>query len=579
MANALTDRRRTRTIPTGRRMNSNQDLRRFVYVLLITVTFATAVGRIWSALRVYEPTYHKADNDPFDWQPSWPRGRPKPMPTFGSNDRSRWDTVRALVDHGTYEIGSRDPDVTVTSGLIAFGSPDPLHAAVASAAGQKARMDTDQGIVFEDGWTSVDKVLNPTTLKYYSSKPPLLPTLVAGEYWLLKYLFGWSFERSPREAAGLTVGGTCDAVAPGTLRDNSREVVCVILMTINATPLIVYLGLLARLVERYGTSDWGKLFVMTAGCFGTLVMPFVVTFNNHTVAVNCAMVTLYLTLSILERDKNDAALSGLYVLAGLVAGFMVCNEYPSAAFAVAAFGLVLLRSPWRGGLLFPLAALMPIGALFVTNYVALGQFRPAYSEFGGPWYEYEGGNFRFLPGLPQRGIDWAERQYGETTPAYAFHLLVGHHGLFSLTPIYLLAVAGMVLGAWRLMFHVGQDSHPADEGGKIGFLPHVVSSAWNRIAAVTLVVTVVVLAFYISPLASHNYGGVTNGPRWLLWLTPLWLLTMLPAVDALGRSRWGRGVAVVLLALSIFSASYSLWNPWRHPWIYDLMNARGWIPY
>jgi hypothetical protein len=35
----------------------------------------------------------------------------------------------------------------------------------------------------------------------------------------------------------------------------------------------------------------------------------------------------------------------------------------------------------------------------------------------------------------------------------------------------------------------------------------------------------------------------------------------------------------VLLAVSIFSASYSLWNPWRHPWIYDLMNARGWIPY
>ena len=74
-----------------------------------------------------------------------------------------------------------------------------------------------------------------------------------------------------------------------------------------------------------------------------------------------------------------------------------------------------------------------------------------------------------------------------------------------------------------------------------------------------------------------NYGGWTNGPRWLLWLTPLWLFALLPVVDYLGTSRWGRIFAGLLLGLSVFSASYSLWNPWRHPWIYDLMNARGWI--
>ncbi len=57
------------------------------------------------------------------------------MPTFGSNDRSRWATVRALVDNGTYEIGYRDPNVTaITSALAALGSPDGLHAAVAAAA-------------------------------------------------------------------------------------------------------------------------------------------------------------------------------------------------------------------------------------------------------------------------------------------------------------------------------------------------------------------------------------------------------------------------------------------------------------
>jgi len=34
-----------------------------------------------------------------------------------------------------------------------------------------------------------------------------------------------------------------------------------------------------------------------------------------------------------------------------------------------------------------------------------------------------------------------------------------------------------------------------------------------------------------------------------------------------------------LLVASILSMSYQLWNPWRHPWIYNWMESRGWISY
>src|SRR5206468_8896325 len=88
----------------------------------------------------------------------WPRTRPKPMPTFSSNDRSRWATVRALVDDGTFAIGRREPDEP--GGANAYG---------------------DRGIIFENGWESVDKVMNPQTRQFYSSKPPLLAVLAAGE--------------------------------------------------------------------------------------------------------------------------------------------------------------------------------------------------------------------------------------------------------------------------------------------------------------------------------------------------------------------------------------------------------------
>jgi hypothetical protein len=91
----------------------------------------------------------------------------------------------------------------------------------------------------------------------------------------------------------------------------------------------------------------------------------------------------------------------------------------------------------------------------------------------------------------------------------------------------------------------------------------------------------VVLGFYIFGVKSTttNYGGWSNGPRWLMWLTPLWLLALLPVADWLAPRRAGRAVALLLLAVSILSMSYQQWNPWRHPWLYAIMEQRGWIRY
>ncbi len=104
------------------------------------------------------------------------------------------------------------------------------------------------------------------------------------------------------------------------------------------------------------------------------------------------------------------------------------------------------------------------------------------------------------------------------------------------------------------------------------------ASPTKALAALTLFLTLVVIAFYIYR-DEQNYGGWTCGPRWLMWLTPFWLLTMLPAADRLNCCRWGRIVAYLLLAVSVASVTYSASNPWRHPWIYNLMDAYGWIKY
>jgi hypothetical protein len=51
---------------------------------------------------------------------------------------------------------------------------------------------------------------------------------------------------------------------------------------------------------------------------------------------------------------------------------------------------------------------------------------------------------------------------------------------------------------------------------------------------------------------------------------------MLPMSDVLARRRWTRALALVLLALSVLSATYPTWNPWTHPWLMNLTQNLDW---
>jgi hypothetical protein len=92
------------------------------------------------------------------------------------------------------------------------------------------------------------------------------------------------------------------------------------------------------------------------------------------------------------------------------------------------------------------------------------------------------------------------------------------------------------------------------------------------------VLTIVVVGFYLGQYRP-NYGGWTCGLRWLMWLSPLWLVCMIPIADHLAGCKWGRRLAYLMLGISVFSANFAAANPWRHPWIYRLMEALGWPGY
>src|SRR5262249_48916061 len=126
-----------------------------------------------------------------------------------------------------------------------------------------------------------------------------------------------------------------------------------------------------------------------------------------------------------------------FAAAGFFAGVAACTELPALSMLVIFAVLLALRWPARTALFFIPAAAIPVAIFFLTNYLAIGQLRPAYSEFGGPWYEFPGSFWVKPPeDKVKPGIDWAGRYESKVT--YAFNLQVGHHGWFSLTPIWIL---------------------------------------------------------------------------------------------------------------------------------------------
>lgn len=496
-------------------------------------------------------------------------------PLLSANDRSRWVTVRALVETGSYEIDRYTKDPWL------------------------ARQ-----------WNTIDKVVHEGPdgrLHEYSSKPPLLATMIAAVY------------------AGLYQSGWLNMQTELFLAIRWLLLLCQVL------PLTLTLGVVAWFLDRWPTgSDVAKFYTFAAACWGTYVTTFAVTLNNHHFAVIAVYWTMFALVSI---RRNPVAAKGWYVVLGLAGGFAFANELPALAWLVvvsilgvwwnferacrwmlpallvvmlAYFGTNLiahrtLKMPYTFRSDGPVVLTLPlefaddlapgpmpiemrrqlnrhseswgfqlgpetwiennqyplpdsIDRRWVVRSYTLGYYRPdqwqavAVVQPRGTnrieirkwanWYDYPG---TYWHDGRRAGVDAGE----ESPLVYAFHCLVGHHGLFVLTPIWLLTAWGMVLAV--------------RQGG-----------TWRAIGWVVLGLSVVVIGFYLTrPVLDRNYGGQASALRWLFWLSPLWLLMLLPAVESLRRSWAGLAFAWLLLALSAVSALYAGTNPWVHPWPYQ----------
>ncbi len=500
-----------------RYVDANTELRWGIYFLLIALAVGGMTGRLMAVNSVSradlqkhlirqdtakaEKSLQKKNLPPEQYERELAAAKEKVLrnrqlerPFLSANDRSRWLAIRALIEHGTYEIDE---------------------------------------VLDRNTWNTIDMVQHrgrDGELHLYSSKPPLLYTLLAGEYWLIY------------KATGMTLGSHPYIVGR------------IMLVTINILPLALMFFVIAKLAERLAVTDWGGIFVVASACLGTLLTTFAIVLNNHTIAAVSATLALYAFVRI-WCDGNRRV--RYYFAVGLFAAFTAANELPALAF-LALLGVALLtrdRGAWLRG--FLPATLLVTVAFFATNYAAHDCLTPPYMHKGTDdpeqnWYIY---NYT-IDGVERQSY-WQNRQgidQGEPSKStYALHTLLGHHGIFSLTPVWLLSLAGGLM--WL------RTGDPRQRWLALG----------------TAALTLVCLVFYIAlrPQVDRNYGGMTCGLRWMFWFTPLWLVTMLPAADWMGRTRTRQVLALLLLAMSVFSVSYPTWNPWTQPWLHRWLDYLG----
>jgi hypothetical protein len=401
-------------------------------------------------------------------------------PLQSANDRSRWATIRALVEDGSY------------------------------------RIDRVRQI---PGWDSIDRVRIDG--HDFSSKPPWMATWVAGVTGTISAVTGWTFAHHTAELHGAT------------------------LLLVNVAPLAVLLFAWFAVMTQRTSAELALVSTAVLG-FGTLLSPFLATLNNHTTA---AMAVGGVVLTALVLERNRSCHRAWLIWSGWCAGWLVAHELPGLSVWVFTAWRVWSVNGRRGLSWWLPAAVLPLIGFVGMNQLVTGSWKPAYAGYGSSTYVFEENGIPSYWSRPQ-GID----RNLDSPAVYALHCLVGHHGLFLLSPVLLgLLAVPAVLRRGSLF--------PA-------------SWVWGG-----PVVTLVVLGFYFSRTDNYNYGGVSCALRWMIFLWPWWLLCLVEVAATWRHRPIIKRFALFAVAVSVFSAWEPAGRPWQQPWAFRWGEHWGWFSY
>lgn len=430
-------------------------------------------------------------------EPSERQGDVVPRETSPSPQRSGW-----LQTHFVATL------MMLTSLVMVLWNLQDASLRNANTASRYATIESlvDYGTYFIDDSQYVHTIDKKKVGDHYiSSKPPLLPTYGAGVYWVYQKLTGQ------------------------TIAENEGNVVRLVTFFTSFLSHAVFLIYLYRFCLTFFRRRLTVLVTTAAGCFSFLGVAYATAINNHSIGATLALVGLF---HAYRAGKGSPGYKD-WILAGFWLGVNGAVDLTCLAF-VPTVGLYLLLKDWRKALVaFGFAALPGLLSLSLLNYHITGSIKPFYSNselqnFSDNYFKYH-----------RSGIDALR----EPKHIYAWNVLLGHHGVFSMTPL-------LGFGLYEL-------------------IRHIKNRTYLRESLVVLSVLLMVFYFYI--FRTRNYGGWCVGMRWLVPFMPLLLLYFGAWFDRVKLTRLTLTSVACAFAIGCFHVQDGLTSPFQfsvwHNWL------------
>jgi hypothetical protein len=399
-------------------------------------------------------------------------------------------------------------------GLAYFAALLPLtlhHPETMKSGNVMSRYVTIEAII-EKGTLAVERtpmitmrITRPVDLvrfgdHYYSDKPPVLAALATPIY------------------GGLVLVGVRFTSGGGAIFLVNLAITWLTVGVASAMALVWLRRLLQAVPIAPAVAD-----LLTLGFgFGTQLLTYAVTFNNHSVAA--ALILGAMALTLLERPGPGAA--GNRFRGGLLTGFAAVIDLPAGCLMLAGLGSIqAMRARW-----VPWAfALGAVGPLLLHGWL---QSRVTGTPLPVEMYP-EAFNY---PGSFWQTPDGTFQEYG---PRWGFglELLIGPPGWLTLTPVLIFGLVGLAMVLRRR----GDPLRP--------------------MAAVVAGSLVVLVVYYTWIVRRTDFAGQSFGTRHLLAITPA---VYFFAVEALARLR-GRAAPLLfaaLMGIGIFYAYHGEKDPW-----------------
>lgn len=383
-------------------------------------------------------------------------------PFSGDTVNSRMATVYALVHHGTWQVDAAEQDNPYASG-------------------------------------TVDKV--SVDGRMYSSKPPVMPLLMALEYALLKPMLGIDLE-----------GDTADRNLFHTI----------VVLTFSTVPFILSGFIFWSILRHLGIFPPLQALGLAVFLWGTEFAGYAGTLNNHVPATACLTVGLWGLLAL--ADKKNVQTSICCALLGLALGIAVTVDLPSAIFVLLMVPLYIHKFGAKNAALGVIGFLVPVIVHCAVMISISGS--PLPFQMNQAFYLYEESYWRNPVGIDALNHPWG---------VYLFNFTFGKVGVFLLYPVLVIGVIALFV---EMKTEVGVE---------------------RLMAFGTLIAVAILMAYYVS--STNNYAGASFGFRWMIIVTPFLIV---PALR-LAQAHPSKGVHCVLVlstVVSFFSVLQCRLNTW-----------------